>query len=74
MIRLKSTRRKLNRPQFARKEGGFNMIEILVAMAVTIIGLAGLLSLSVSVMKGNQGSSRRGEAVRIAKDTIEEIR
>jgi Tfp pilus assembly protein PilV len=49
-------------------------MELLVAMAVTVIGLLGLMSMHKTGMQGNQASSRLIEATAIAQQTMEEIR
>ncbi len=55
-------------------ERGFTLVELLVALTVTVIGLAGLLSLHVAVLKGNQNASRTGEATTVAQQTLEDLR
>lgn len=55
-------------------EGGFTLIELLVAMVVTMIGLAGLLSLHTSAMQGSQAASQFGEANTLARAAMEELR
>jgi prepilin-type N-terminal cleavage/methylation domain-containing protein len=57
-----------------RGEGGFTLIELLVTLSVTVIGLAGLLSLHSTTIKGNQIASRSGEAATIAQRSMEELR
>lgn len=57
-----------------QKESGFTLIELLVALTVTVIGLAGLLSLHMATIKGNQMASRSAEAATIAQRTVEELR
>lgn len=53
---------------------GFSLLELLIAMAVTIFGLLGLVSLHKSTIQGNQAASRLVEATTIAQRTMEEIR
>jgi len=55
-------------------QAGFTLIEILVTVALTMIALAGLLSLNVAVTRGNAMASQTSEAVAIAKSIMEEIR
>ena len=55
-------------------ERGFTLTELLVAMTVTIIGLAGLLSLHVTTIRGNASASQAAEAVAVAEQALEDIR
>lgn len=63
----------MRRP-FDRAQGGFTLLELLITLAVTVIGLTGLLSLFVVTAKGNSTTSRSGEAVAVAEATLEEAR
>ena len=49
-------------------------MELLITLTITVIGMAGLLSLHFATLKGNQGASRFGEATAIAQESIEELR
>lgn len=53
---------------------GFTITELLVALTVTVIGLAGLLSLHVTTVKGNASASRALEAVSFAEQSLEALR
>lgn len=53
---------------------GFSLIEILIAMTVTIIGLAGLLSLHLTTVRGNSRATRTVMASAIAQQTMDELR
>jgi prepilin-type N-terminal cleavage/methylation domain-containing protein len=55
-------------------ERGFTLLELLVTMAVTVIGLLGLMAMYVATAKGNESTARSSEAVSIAQDTLEELR
>jgi prepilin-type N-terminal cleavage/methylation domain-containing protein len=55
-------------------QSGFTMIELLITMTVTLIGLAGLLAMTVSVAKGNRGASQSSEALSIGQATLEDLR
>jgi prepilin-type N-terminal cleavage/methylation domain-containing protein len=57
-----------------RRQGGFTLLELLITLAITVIGLTGLMSLYVVTAKGNAGTSRSGEGVAVAESTVEEIR
>lgn len=58
----------------SKQQAGFTLIEVLVALTVTVIGLMGLLSLHTTTLKGNRDASRTAEATTIAQRTIEEVR
>jgi prepilin-type N-terminal cleavage/methylation domain-containing protein len=62
------------RPRRARRQRGFTLLELLITLAVTTIGLIGLLSLHVSIARGNDGASRFAEATQIANATVEQLR
>lgn|SRR5690606_26111634 len=57
-----------------RGEGGFTMIELLVALTISVIGLAGMLSVHKGLARGNHSAVQSGEAVRAAESTLEELR
>lgn len=53
---------------------GFTLLELLITLSVTTIGLIGLLSLHLSVARGNDGASRSAEAQQIGAQQIETLR
>ncbi|MCG8417321.1 MAG: prepilin-type N-terminal cleavage/methylation domain-containing protein [Proteobacteria bacterium] len=53
---------------------GFSLLELLIALAVTVVGLAGLMSLHVATMKGNRTAAHTADATTIAQQTMEELR
>jgi prepilin-type N-terminal cleavage/methylation domain-containing protein len=57
-----------------RRSAGFTLLELLVTLAVTTIGLIGLFSLHLSIARGNDGASRAAEATQIGNATIEQLR
>jgi prepilin-type N-terminal cleavage/methylation domain-containing protein len=58
----------------ARSQSGFSLIEILVAMTVTIVGLAGLMSLYTTTAQGNSRAARTVMASTVGQQTMEELR
>lgn len=58
----------------ARGQGGFTLLELLITMAVTVIGLMGLMSLHLTTTRGNDIAGRSGEGVTIATQTLEDLR
>ncbi|MBZ0238228.1 MAG: prepilin-type N-terminal cleavage/methylation domain-containing protein [Deltaproteobacteria bacterium] len=57
-----------------RHQQGFTLLELLVTMGVTVVGLMGVLSLYVVTARSNASGAHGGEAVAIAEATVEEIR
>jgi prepilin-type N-terminal cleavage/methylation domain-containing protein len=57
-----------------RGERGFTLIELLITLSVTTIGLIGLLSLHLSIVRGNDGASRAAEAQQITVARMESLR
>ena len=55
-------------------ERGFTLVELLVTLAITTVGLIGLLSLHLSLARGNDGASRGADATTIGTRTIEQLR
>ena len=53
---------------------GFTLLELLITLSVTTIGLVGLLSLHLSVSRGNDGASRSAEAQQLCASEIEALR
>ena len=61
-------------PGRAGGERGFTLLELLITLSVTTIGLIGLLSLHLSVARGNDGASRSAEAQQIGAGILEGLR
>ena len=53
---------------------GFTLLELLLTLGVTTIALVGLMSLHLSIARGNDGASRFSEATQIANTTVESLR
>jgi prepilin-type N-terminal cleavage/methylation domain-containing protein len=58
----------------AKGQRGFTLLELLITLSVTTIGLIGLLSLHLSVARGNDGASRSAEAQQIGAGILEGLR
>lgn len=56
------------------RQRGFTLIELLITLSVTTIGLIGLLSLHLSVTRGNDGASRAAEAEQVTASELESLR
>jgi prepilin-type N-terminal cleavage/methylation domain-containing protein len=57
-----------------RRQRGFTLMELLITLSITTIGLVGLLSLHLSVSRGNDGASRSAEAQQLCASEIEALR
>lgn len=55
-------------------QGGFTMVELMVAMAVMLIGLIGTVQLSSSGVHATSFARSAGEAVTLAQDKMEALR
>ncbi len=53
------------------RSGGFTLIELLIAMALSTVGLLGLLALQMIAINGNMTSRNFGEALGIAQQRLE---
>jgi type IV pilus assembly protein PilV len=54
-----------------RNQGGFTLVEILIALALATLGLLGLLALQVVTVRGNVTSRQFGEALSVAQQQLE---
>jgi prepilin-type N-terminal cleavage/methylation domain-containing protein len=54
-----------------RTSGGFTLIELLVSMALSTVGLLGLMALQMIAVRGNMMSRNFGEAIGIAQQRLE---
>ena len=57
-----------------KSQGGFTLIEILVSVVVTAIGLLGVARLQMATMQNNNSSQYRSVAIQIASDLFERMR
>lgn len=56
------------------EQGGFTLIEIMIAMVVMIIGLAGVLMMQTAAVKANRASGRFTRSAQLAQEKMEELR
>ena len=56
------------------RNNGFTLIEIMIAIAIITIGIFGVMSLIITVMKGNTLSKRVTTATTIAQDKMEDFK
>ena len=57
-----------------RSGKGFSLIEVMIALLITSVGLLGLAALQVSAMKYNHNAYLRSQATFLAKDMTERMR
>lgn len=55
-------------------QGGFTLIEIMVTMGITLLGLAAMLTLHNTVAEGNRMSVESAEASAVAESALEDLR
>ncbi|MEZ4366446.1 MAG: prepilin-type N-terminal cleavage/methylation domain-containing protein [Kofleriaceae bacterium] len=72
--RLRPRRRAVAGARRRADQRGFTMVELLVTLAVTTIGMVGLVSLNLTTMGGNGMAGRNVEATAVAQDTLESLR
>ena len=53
---------------------GFSLVEVLIALLVTSVGLLGLAALQVVSLKQNHGAYLRSQATALAHDMVERMR
>ncbi len=54
-----------------RARGGFTLIELMISMALSTVGLLGLLALQMIAIRGNMMSRNFAEAIGIAQQRLE---
>jgi prepilin-type N-terminal cleavage/methylation domain-containing protein len=52
---------------------GFTMVELLIALALSMVGLLGLLALQMTAVKGNANSRNYAEATALAQEKLEQL-
>jgi len=57
-----------------KKQNGFTMVELLIALLILAVGLLGMASLMMTSMKSNQSAAMRSQASWLAYDMIERMR
>jgi type IV pilus assembly protein PilV len=65
--------RKIAAASRQRGEAGFTLVEILVALIVLIIGVAGVLTMQMSALRGTTYSRHATEAIILGEDKMEEL-
>jgi type IV pilus assembly protein PilV len=58
----------------SKRSAGFSLIEVLIALVVTSVGLLGLAALQVTSMRVNHGAFLRSQATQLAHDIADRMR
>ena len=68
--------KRQKRDKYIKKVGdnGFTLIEVLIAIVILSVGLLGMASLTVGIIKGNKFSNNLSTATTLAQDKMEDIR
>jgi type IV pilus assembly protein PilV len=57
-----------------RPEGGFTILEVLIALLLVAVGILGVGGLAVTNVRGNDAAGKLTEATILAQDRIEAVR
>lgn len=60
--------------QTLRRDAGFTLVEVLIALVVFTIGLLGTAALTVSIIRTNAISKRQSQALVHVQDRLEQVR
>lgn len=55
-------------------QGGFTMVEVLVALVIMVIGLSGVMLMQMTTMRGNRDASRYTRCAHYAEEVMEDLR
>ncbi len=55
-------------------QGGFTLIEVMIAMVVMVIGLTGVIMMQSAAVRGNRQSAQYSRAALLAEERMEQLR
>jgi len=58
----------------SKRESGFTLLEVLIAIVILSVGLLGMAALTVGIINGNRFSNEVSKATTLAQDKMEDIR
>lgn len=64
----------MQRPPRRSGQAGFTVIEVMIALTILLIGIAGLLSMQLTAMRATSFSRHATEASMLAEDKMEVLR
>jgi prepilin-type N-terminal cleavage/methylation domain-containing protein len=65
--------RDSERTTTSRREGGMTLIEVLIAVALLAVGVAGMVAIQVLSMRNEAIARQDNEASRVARDVLEQV-
>lgn len=63
----------MNRRPGFRSRRGMTLVELMMAMAVLLLGLAGLLAASLTALRQNSFAAKQNQATAVARDMVEAL-
>jgi len=67
-------KREKRMPTTQHNDNGFTLLEVLIAIVILSVGLLGMASLTIGIIKGNRFSNDLTTATTLAQDKMEDIR
>ncbi len=71
---VKHRRLSLMRVRQRRGEGGFSLLELLIALTILLIGITGILTMQIVSLRATAYSRHATEAAVLAEDKLEQLR
>ncbi len=67
------TRKPRNKMGCATGESGFNLLEVVIAMAILSVGLLAMAAMQITAIETNSAANKDSEAVQIASQVMERV-
>ena len=61
----------MSQPQMERREQGFTLIEVMIAMLLLLIGMTGVALAQIQALRSNNNSAQRSRALYLAEEGLE---